>query len=109
MWRQIKDYPNYEINTNGNVRNLLTGNDLKYRRMNSIKYVTIKHNGSFKHVSVNDLINSTFSTKEIFTNVDDMDIDKQQDIFDNLSDQEIESKIDSILCVENHFKVITND
>jgi hypothetical protein len=66
MWRQLEDYPNYEINSdNGYVRNINTGKQLKERNMFGVTHVTIKHNGSLRHLRVCYLMTYTFTIDEI--------------------------------------------
>jgi hypothetical protein len=66
MWRQLEDYPNYEININGDVRNIATKRMLKLYNKQGICYVKFKTCGHLNDVSVMYLLDITFTSDEIF-------------------------------------------
>jgi len=64
--RPSRDYPNYAVTNSGGVKSLITGKILKDRSIRGLAHVTIKHNGNLKHVCVQDLMESTFTNKELY-------------------------------------------
>ena len=66
MWKSIFNYPNYEISTNGEVRNIQTLKSLKYRNNpNGYAIVLIRNNHTRTWVDVNILMRTHFTIEEI--------------------------------------------
>ena len=60
-WWQIKDYPNYEVSKEGQVRNKITGKILKQRLSNTGYYrVCLYNENNHKFFSVHRLVASAF-------------------------------------------------
>ncbi len=57
-YKKIPDYENYEINENGEVRNIKTNKILKLKRDNQIR---VFKNGSSKDFSITNLLNQLFN------------------------------------------------
>ena len=57
FWTQLKDYPEYEINIYGNVRNIKSKMWLvnRQKRNGGLFYVTIKYHGLFKNIPIHTL------------------------------------------------------
>jgi hypothetical protein len=69
MWKILDNYPNYEINDYGDVRNIVTKRMLKVRNMCItdcvMGHVTINDNGKLKHLEIRQLMLVTFDNDEI--------------------------------------------
>jgi hypothetical protein len=69
MWKILDNYPNYEINDYGDVRNIVTKRMLKVRNMcitdHVMGHVTINDNGKLKHLEIRQLMLVTFDNDEI--------------------------------------------
>lgn len=79
MWRKMDYYPNYEIDTDGVVRNIKTQKVLKDRKDGSgyaIVFVTNKHNVK-QWVTINDMLSMCFTNEEI---LGEIVIDKEPDL-----------------------------
>ena len=60
-WKQIKGFPNYEVSTYGNVRNVKTGKILKQnKRPNGYLIVFLYNNGKRQLLSVHVLVAKAF-------------------------------------------------
>lgn len=59
-WRDVSDYPNYEVSNMGRVRNKQTGNMLK---PTSTRSVTLSNNNMSKRIRVIDLVADAFVPK----------------------------------------------
>ncbi len=57
-YKRIPDYENYEINENGEVRNIKTNKIIKLKRSNQIR---LFKNGSSKDLSITNLLNQLFN------------------------------------------------
>ena len=58
QYKRIPNYENYEINENGEVRNIKTNTILKLKRDNQIK---LSKNGSSKVLSIRNILNQLFN------------------------------------------------
>lgn len=80
MWKQIDEYPNYEVSTEGQVRNIKKQNLLKNLKKN---YFQVKLNGKFQ--CVHRLVAVTFIPRfDMSLIVDHIDRDKYNNNMTNL-------------------------
>lgn len=62
LWKNIEDYPNYEVSNEGQVRNKITGNVLKGEIVKDKGYrqVTLSKNGNRERFKVHRLVANAF-------------------------------------------------
>ncbi len=62
LWKNIEDYPNYEVSNEGQVRNKLTGNVLKGEIVKDKGYiqVSLSKNGNRERFKVHRLVANAF-------------------------------------------------
>lgn len=80
-FKTIAKYPNYEIDTSGNVRNWATGEDVlicKKADKNGLARVCLKINNKSKYVTISDLLGETFTLREIMGHADLYDNDDEE-------------------------------
>ena len=60
-WKTIKGFPNYEVSTFGNVRNVKTGRILKPNKdKDNYLYVNLYNNGKFQSIKIHVLVTKAF-------------------------------------------------
>lgn len=87
QWKQIKDYPNYEISTKGRVRSISRDIILKSFISNSgYEFITLCNEGKCKKYSIHRLVCSNFREKEHeeLNSVDHIDGNKHNNNVNNL-------------------------
>ena len=60
QWKQIDDFPNYEVSNQGQVRNKKTLRILKQSFSNNYAYCNLYNNGSHKRVTIHRLVAKAF-------------------------------------------------
>jgi len=60
VWGKIKDYPNYEVSTKGNIRNIKTLNILKSSLRNGYPSVSLSKEGKSNTKNIHRIVASTF-------------------------------------------------
>jgi len=60
VWGIIKDYPNYEVSTKGNIRNIKTLNILKSSLRNGYPSLGLSKDGKSKTVNIHRIVASVF-------------------------------------------------
>lgn len=85
QWKQIKDYPKYEVSNYGNIRNKKSGRILKQNK-NNVGYSIISlSNKKCKTFTVHRLVAEAFLTKiEGKNEINHLDENKQNNRVDNL-------------------------
>ena len=77
MWRTIQEFPHYEINILGQVRNTKTGKILKWRAINGGRYygVALQSQGTRKEFKIHQLLGDIFIPRpnSIVTEIDHID------------------------------------
>jgi hypothetical protein len=74
VWGIIKDYPNYEVSTKGNIRNIKTLNILKSSLRNGYPSLGLSKDGKSKTVNIHRIVASVFlEEKDLIINHKDGD------------------------------------
>lgn len=86
IWKQINDFPNYEISNLGNVRNKKSGRILKNKLNNyGYHYITLSKNNNQKHFRIHRLIALHFiENPNNYPTVDHIDRNKLNNNLNNL-------------------------
>jgi hypothetical protein len=98
VWGIIKNYPNYEVSTKGNIRNIKTLNILKSSLRNGYPSVSLSKEGKAKTVNIHRIVASVFlGEKDLIIN--HKDGDKTNNSLENL--EWVSYKDNAIHALEN--------
>ncbi len=83
VWDIIKDYPNYEVSSKGNIRNITTLNILKSSLRNGYPSVSLSKDGKSKTVNIHRIVASVFLGENNLI-INHKDGNKTNNILENL-------------------------
>jgi len=84
-WKEITDYPNYEISNLGNVRNKTTNNLLKKEITRDYYHIQLWKKGKRKHFRIHRLIAEAFiPNPNSLLEIDHIDRNRKNNSLDNL-------------------------
>ena len=85
VWKDVADYPLYEVSSYGNVRNKIKGNLLSLRKERYIRVCLYKDSHTRKEILVHRLVAQAFHEQPVGKGViDHLDRDKHNNHKDNL-------------------------
>lgn len=109
IWLPIKDYPNYEVSSEGRVRNIKTGRIMRQQtNRNGYKNLTLRRDNTQHDVRVHRLVADAFYDGDHYgLDVNHIDGDKTNNFIGNLEwctrKENIKHALNSGLRVNNNF------
>ncbi len=98
IWVRVKEYPNYEVSTYGNIRNIKTLRVLKYYLRNGYPSVSLSNNGIIKTVNIHRIVGISFLEKNDLV-INHKDGNKENNHVENL--EFVSYKNNTLHAIEN--------